>query len=553
VGVHRTGSVTHSKTDGTRICGVLGQNEILDVIEVNFNSADIADSWTVTLTSDDPADLDFYLYPTGVEYMARSGFLEASQTGGSSTETITLTANTDLATTGWYAFVVAKRGLGDLGEDVAYDVKFTNNSYKLSITPTGTTAVALFQDQDPYGGSEWRDQLAAQGITHTVFTTAQLANVNLDAYGMVIVPTPVETAAHGNIQANLARLDAYNDRGGVLVQGTATGSNVGVFNTAGGVTATWAPCGEVHPLGDLLVTGVAGDAPGSSATHHVLTVPGPGWTTLALSDCDSQPVMVVHESDGLLVYGAPMEHSIQYFDCTLGESIENIVAWGYDRARRTVRATASSLTPSFGIVRNYNKSPLASMNYTNSETSPWMSVSPLTGTIPVSDGGDPITFTFHPSGLPSGIHRADVTVSHTLYNTPLTVYTYLDITPRTPATPLDLNITPVDFSPGFATVNVNWIPVTTDTNGQPLAVEYYNLYYSLDPYMGTANVITVNTTNLNLYFANIGWLDMGYVRVTAVDSDGLLVADSDPGRPQPQAVAGDPRLLQGPVIAPVTR
>jgi hypothetical protein len=48
--------------------------------------------------------------------------------------------------------------------------------------------------------------------------------------------------------------------------------------------------------------------------------------------------------------------------------------------------------------------------------------------------------------------------------------------------------------------------VTTDTNGLPLAVEYYNLYYSLDPYMGTANVITVNTTNLNLFSpTSAGW------------------------------------------------
>jgi hypothetical protein len=49
----------------------------------------------------------------------------------------------------------------------------------------------------------------------------------------------------------------------------------------------------------------------------------------------------------------------------------------------------------------------------------------------------------------------------------------------------------------------------------------------------------VNTTNLNLYFGNIGWLDMGFVRVTAVDSDGLLVADSHPDQPLPRTVAGD--------------
>jgi hypothetical protein len=554
VRVHRTGSTTHTKTDGTRICGVLGANEILDVIEVNFNSADIADSWTVSLTSDDPADLDFYLYPTGVEYLSRSGFLEASLTGGSSAETITLTANTDLATTGWYAFVVAKRGLDDLGEGVAYEVKFTNNSYKMSIAPTATSTVALFQDGDPYGGSEWRNQLTSQGITHTVFTTAQLASVNLDDYGMVIVPTPVGSTSHANIQANLSRLDEYNDRGGVLVQGTATSSNTSGFNTAGGVTATWATCGEVHPTSSMLVTGVGADAPGSSATHHVLTVPGAGWSTLATSDCDGLPVMVVHEGDGLLVFGAPMEHSIQFFDCSLGESIENIVAWGYDRARRTIRTTASNQAPAFGINRTYNKNLLTSLTYTNLETAAWLSVSPVSGTIPVLDSGDPITFTFNPAGLTTGVHRADVTVSHNLYNTPLTVYTYLDIAPRTPAVPLNLTMVPVDFSPGLAIVFASWDPVTTDINGFPLVVDTYYLYYGDDPYFATASVVPFSGTSSNLNYHSVGLTDRGFLRVTAVDADGVLVADSHPGLPLPTSVVpGDARFLSAPPLEQPTR
>jgi hypothetical protein len=35
--------------------------------------------------------------------------------------------------------------------------------------------VAVVQDQAPYGGTEWTDQLTAQGIAYTVIPTASLA------------------------------------------------------------------------------------------------------------------------------------------------------------------------------------------------------------------------------------------------------------------------------------------------------------------------------------------------------------------------------------------
>jgi hypothetical protein len=246
-----------------------------------------------------------------------------------------------------------------------------------------------------------------------------------------------------------------------------------------------------------------------------------------------------------------MEHSVQFFDLSLGESIENIVRWAAKRARQTIRRTASSGNQPTTASLVYSKGPLSIVTYTNTGTSPWLTINPASAHIPLLDTSDPVTFTFESWGMPAGIHRADVTVTHTLYNTPETVYTYLDIPSGTPARPLDLRIAPVDFSPGHATVNVNWTPVTTDVNGLPLAVEYYNLYYSQDPYLGTASVLDLDTVNVDLLFANIGWLDMAFIRVTAVDTNGLLVADSQPDLPLPHAVPGDPRLLQPPTIAPI--
>jgi hypothetical protein len=188
--------VAHTEQDdGTRIVGTLASNQILDVFEVYFNATDIADTWTVTLTSPDAADLDLYIYPATGEYLARGSYLESSQTTDSPAETLTLTASTDLPVSGWYSFVVGKDGLDDLGIEADYEVRFANGSNKLGINPPAAVQVAVVQDAAPWGGTEWTDQLTAQGIAYTEIPTASLAGTALDAYGVVIVPSPVETLA----------------------------------------------------------------------------------------------------------------------------------------------------------------------------------------------------------------------------------------------------------------------------------------------------------------------------------------------------------------------
>ena len=545
VRTNRINSRTLSKTDGTRICGTLPSNRIMDIFEVYFSTDDIADTWTVTLSSDDAADLDLYIYDAAGSFYGRNQYLENSQTNGTSDEVLTLTANTDLAASGWYSFVIAKDELADLTLQSTYEVKFTNNSNKLTINPTSTVQVAVIQDANPYGSAEWLTQLTAFGYPHTVIPTADIASTNLDAYGVVIIPTPVTIAAHDNIQANLALLDAYNDRGGVLIQGTATSINTDGFYTAGGVLANWETCAVAHPSSHILVTGVGADAPGSSAVHHVLTAPGAGWTNLAWTDCGTnQSCMLLNDADGLLIYGAPMEHSVANYDCTLGESIENIVQWAYKRAKQTIRVTRTPIQGSAAVVLNYNKSILTSVTYTNTESLSWLTVNPLSGTIPVLDGGDPITFTMIPGGNAAGIYRGAVTVGNTLYNSTELVYAYMNLVTRKPAVPINLTMVPLDFSPGHATVNASWTPVTQDINGQAITVEAYRLYYDDDFLFGSSNYIDVATTNINLFYANVGMLDMGFLRVAAIDLDGLVVGDSQPDAPLPlNAVPGNPLLL----------
>jgi hypothetical protein len=106
---------------------------------------------------------------------------------------------------------------------------------------------------------------------------------------------------------------------------------------------------------------------------------------------------------------------------------------------------------------------------------------------------------------------------------------------RKPVAPLVVSLTPVDFSTGNATLQLTFNPVTQDINGNPITVEYYNLYYDDNPYLDSPGVAPTNLTSLLLYFGNVGMLEQGFVRVTAVDENGLLVADSHPELPLPDA------------------
>jgi len=106
-----------------------------------------------------------------------------------------------------------------------------------------------------------------------------------------------------------------------------------------------------------------------------------------------------------------------------------------------------------------------------------------------------------------------------------------------PAATIITTMVPVDFSDGNATVWVEFDPVTTDINGNPLVIDHYNLYYDDNPYMDSPGMVPTTSTAMYLYYGNVGMTQAGFLRVTAVDEDGVLVADSQPGRPLPDAAA----------------
>ncbi len=98
--------------------------------------------------------------------------------------------------------------------------------------------------------------------------------------------------------------------------------------------------------------------------------------------------------------------------------------------------------------------------------------------------------------------------------------------PGEPAQITDLTMTPVDFSAGLAIVNAQWTPVTEDVNGDPLEIDHYVLEYADNMYFVGFGVAQTDLTNLNLNYHAVGMLDMGFLRVYGVDTDGWVVSAS---------------------------
>ncbi|MFA7332537.1 MAG: reprolysin-like metallopeptidase [Candidatus Delongbacteria bacterium] len=527
------GSHVVSKFDGARAGGSLAANQILDILEFYVSADDQLHPWLLTLSSEQAADLDLFLYNSTTEYGTRTSYLSASTNVGP-TESIAVT----FGQAGWYALLVAKKGSADLGLACAYDVKFRVNEPRFTIYPNSGPGVAVYQDNAPWSGTEWTDQLSAQGITPVIRSTANLLTDDLSAYGLVIVPSPVYDASYSNVVAALPRLEACNNAGSVLILSTCTSSSLGDGDAwLEGITQTWQTCALAHPTGHVLMTGVAAEALGNSAVHYVFDSIPAGWSTLATTDCGTgQPCLLVNDTRGIVLCGAPLEHSVQYYNGSLGESIENLVAWGWKRARQTVRFSGTPISPSTNRSLYYRNPGMAgSVTWANTEGLGWLGSAPTSGTIPIVTSV-PVSFSFLPAGQPVGTQRGTVSVTNSMYNSPETVYAVLTLATRQPLIPLIAEFYPVDFSlgpPRNATVHLTITPVTTGTDGQPITVEAYNIYYDEDPWLGSPLVFSTTLTSMNLYFGNVGMYERAFLRVTATDSNGLLLGDSRPDLPPP--------------------
>jgi hypothetical protein len=93
---------------------------------------------------------------------------------------------------------------------------------------------------------------------------------------------------------------------------------------------------------------------------------------------------------------------------------------------------------------------------------------------------------------------------------------------------LDIAMTETDGSDGVVHLNLQWPDVTTDSQGHPLTVDRYHVYWSFQPFSNWVYYSSPLVSELlNLPAAVAGETQI-YFMVTAMDTTGTLVASSGP-------------------------
>ena len=79
-----------------------------------------------------------------------------------------------------------------------------------------TGPVAIFQDNDPWGMTSNQDILTANGISYTIYSSAQIGVVDLSGFEKVIIASVQPTAFYTAVEANSAWFESYASNGGIL-------------------------------------------------------------------------------------------------------------------------------------------------------------------------------------------------------------------------------------------------------------------------------------------------------------------------------------------------
>jgi hypothetical protein len=112
-----------------------------------------------------------------------------------------------------------------------------------------------------------------------------------------------------------------------------------------------------------------------------------------------------------------------------------------------------------------------------------------------------------------------------------------------PAAPLNLRIMAVVAPNGEILAQINWDPVNTDVNGDPLLVSGYKLYVSGDPFSENYTLAETYDADISegiLRFTDYGLTSRAFLFLVAVADDGQAVASSDPARTQTKPSPGLP-------------
>jgi|GEM_PF-1206633 len=144
--------------------------------------------------ADAPGDLDIQEY---------QGVAPAANTGPSSGEAV---AATPKVITGSSTDAPVK------GQAVA-----AKEAQASSYAAAGSLSkVAIFQDSSPWGSTKNQDILTANGVSWTIYGSADMGSVDLSSYDKVIISSVQDDAFYDALEANRVWFEAYVTGGGVL-------------------------------------------------------------------------------------------------------------------------------------------------------------------------------------------------------------------------------------------------------------------------------------------------------------------------------------------------
>ena len=170
------------------------------------------------------------------------------------------------------------------------------------MAPSEVQDVAVFQDQDPWDSTALTDALTAQGITYTVYGSAQMGAVSLSPFDKVIIASQQPPSFYAALSTNRAWFETYINQGGIFE-----------FHGASYFDDDWSalpmPAGlAIAPQGDTnadneltiadaqspLVDGLNNNSidDWGWSTHSYFTGAGFAYNTVIVEDEFDQPVLI---------------------------------------------------------------------------------------------------------------------------------------------------------------------------------------------------------------------------------------------------------------------
>jgi hypothetical protein len=294
----------------------------------------------------------------------------------------------------------------------------------------GVGGVLLIQDHAAWDYDAMRTILLNNNIPYTTISSTELGVADLGAYTMLIVPSLQYFNYYDALAANIGRIQAYIDDGGIVLLSFCSGAQPFSLLPFGGlVWYGYEISNYIVEPGHPIFAGVTNPYSGTSASFNFLMaglLPDDRVLVTGGTSPGGNVIMIERaHGAGMLVAG--------------GQTFE--LGWGHGEATGVILA---NMIPSY---------------YASS--SPWLGARPVTGTV-APGGSTVLTVTLDAAGLISGTYAAEIAIQS---NDPLTPTLTVPVSLTVIGAPA-LSVSPVQLDFGTMRVGITrTLPLTLTNAG----------------------------------------------------------------------------------------